>query len=494
MRSNTNQTWIGDHDNNIKEAFRQFLIVLFMMLSLIEVSANAETGTWSSVGSMATARSYHTATLLQNGKVLVVGGGDFRSPLASAELYDPMTKTWSNAGSMATARIKYTVTPLQNGKILFVGGGIVLDKSGGRIIPVNNTDIYDPVANTWSSGGDMLTAHYSHTATLLSNGKVLVAGQEGAELYDPVTNTWSRTGSMVNGGSGHTAILLPNGKVLVTGGGFGDSELYNPDVNTWSSAGSMITTHGKPNVILLQNGNVLVAGGISNLIANAELYDSVNNTWGNAGSMATGRNNTTATLLSTGKILVIGDIPSGGELYDPTTNTWSSADSMVMEGRSKYTISSTLNGNVLITGGWYVSRLTAGAELYDSATNTWSSAGNMSIARRGFTATTLQNGNVLVAGGIDNDGSLQTSAEIYSPMTTTEACLFSWAEATYPDYLSPSGASSSTQTPYTYRYYTNTNSYLGISSADNHLYYLNSNNILTDLGDLTIWMGRAGCQ
>src|SRR5437763_4719408 len=115
-------------------------------------------------GSLATARNGHTATLLPNGKVLVAGGRNGNSILASAELYDPPSGTWSATGSLATARFFHTATLLPNGKVLVAGGGN------------NSAELYDPASGTWSATGSLATARAFHTATLLPNGKALVAG------------------------------------------------------------------------------------------------------------------------------------------------------------------------------------------------------------------------------------------------------------------------------------------------------------------------------
>src|SRR6266568_5878394 len=177
------------------------------------------------------------------------------------------------------------------------------------------------VDNPWSPAPSMATARADHTATLLGNGEVLLAGGQGpggvalasCELYDPTTNTWSPAASMAQARFSHTATLLGNGKVLVVGGradstGLASAELYDPATNTWWSAGSMTTARDDHTATLLGNGEVLVAGGFDNNtdVASAELYDPATNTWSSAGSMATARDSHTATLLGSGKVLVAG--------------------------------------------------------------------------------------------------------------------------------------------------------------------------------------------
>jgi Kelch motif protein/galactose oxidase-like protein len=276
---------------------------------------NPATGTWSSAGSMSTARLGQTATLLPNGKVLVAGGVNSSGILASAELYDPAAGTagtWSPTGSMTTVRSFQTATLLANGKVLVEGG-----------TGTGSAELYDPATGTWSSTGSMSTARYGQTATLLQNGKVLVAGGSSgtsggpsfasAELYDPATGTWSSAGSMTAGRQKHTATLLSNGKVLVVGGrdsngtDLATAELYDPasgTSGTWSPTGPMTTARANQTATLLANGKVLVAGGY--LLASAELYDPAAGTWSSADSMSTARELHTATLLPSGKVLVVG--------------------------------------------------------------------------------------------------------------------------------------------------------------------------------------------
>jgi Kelch motif len=200
-------------------------------------SCPVPTGYWASTGSMAQHRTAHAAALLPNGKVLVSGGkideaDPFEPYFKSAEVYDPATGTWSATGSMAEGRSEHTATLLPNGKVLVAGGNGLLA-----------AELYDPATGTWSPTGSMAATHSEHTATLLPNGKVLVAGELGspegpwdiAELYDPTLGTWSLTDNMITFRENHTATLLPNGKVLAVGGQILDgnyelasAELYTP--------------------------------------------------------------------------------------------------------------------------------------------------------------------------------------------------------------------------------------------------------------------------
>jgi hypothetical protein len=285
------------------------------------------TATWSTAGSMSNPRAGHTATLLPNGQVLVVGGqarnGSAGSIFfSSAEVYDSATATWSTAGSMVVARAFHTATLLPNGKVLVVGGQ-------GNANSGTSAELYDLSTSAWVSTGSMVVARASHTATLLGNGKVLAAGGQNAdyldsaELYDLTSGTWSATGSMVVARAFHTATLLGNEKVLIVGGfagnaSIGDAELYDPASGTWSATGSMVVARVSHTATLLPDGEVLVAGGRNfsdPALSKAELYDPTSGAWSAIRSMIAGRSGHTATLLSTGKVLAAGGPSSSAELY-----------------------------------------------------------------------------------------------------------------------------------------------------------------------------------
>ena len=192
-------------------------------------------GTWTATGPMARTRHYHTATLLPDGMVLVAGdyAGDAFSN--SAELYDPRTRTWTTTGSMIHGRWDFTATLLPDGTVLVAGTEGDSTKSA---------ELYDARTGTWTATGTMVEARNWSTATLLPDGTVLVAGGDNsingiahevasAELYDPRRRTWIETASMDVARRLHTATLLPDGTVLVAGGFVrdgrdGTAELYDP--------------------------------------------------------------------------------------------------------------------------------------------------------------------------------------------------------------------------------------------------------------------------
>jgi Kelch motif/Galactose oxidase, central domain len=238
----------------------------------------------------------------------------------------------------------------------------------------------------WKVTGSMVTARDQHTATLLRNRQVLVAGGfngtavlASAELYDPATGMWTATGSMTSGRELHTATLLPNGQVLVAGG-IGDgvvylasAELYDPATGVWTATGNMATARFADTATLLPNGQVLVAAG-SNLtgpLARAELYDPATGMWTATGSMATAREVHTATLLLNGQVLVAGgsnnrNYLESAELYDPATGVWTATQDFV-PGRYSHTATLLPHGQVLVSGGSAQIGVLTRAQLYRSA-------------------------------------------------------------------------------------------------------------------------------
>jgi N-acetylneuraminic acid mutarotase len=252
-------------------------------------------GSWTPTGNMIEGRYGGTATLLPDGKVLVAGGIDGSGGLTtSAELYDPTTGSWTATASMIEAR-SGTATLLLNGKVLVAGGGNYRGTlASSNSVSLASAELYDPDSGSWTPTGNMVEARYGNTATLLPDGKVLVAGGSdssggplaSAELYDPGSGSWTTAGSMVEARNGHTATLLLDGTVLVAGGypcsdcsadPLASAELYDPSTGLWTATGSMAEAHNDHTATLLRDGTVLVEGGgygsVSGNLASAELYD-----------------------------------------------------------------------------------------------------------------------------------------------------------------------------------------------------------------------------
>lgn len=205
---------------------------------------------WTPAGRLSTPRSSFTATPLRDGRVLVVGGDTQRNvesfpvTLATVERYDPVTNRWTAVAPMHTARSFHTATLLADGRVLISGG----QSSRSRLLA--DAEVYDPVADRWQGTGPLRDGRWRHTATLLASGQVLIAGGDTtrdyhaatAEIYDPATNAWRPAHDMGVGRSRHTAALLANGQVLVTGGDgqegrLTDAEAYDPAADRWQPTG-----------------------------------------------------------------------------------------------------------------------------------------------------------------------------------------------------------------------------------------------------------------
>ena len=300
---------------------RLALPLLFLCAALLVQPCAATPFQWGFTGSLNIARYYQTATLLSNGRVLVAGGAapgaqTFPYPaLASAELYNPATGNWTFTGHLNAGRLLHTATLLLNGKVL-VAGGWSEDHPHNGIM--SSAELYDPATGNWTRTIGMNVGRAAHTATLLFDGRVLVVGASrgfpnSAELYDPATENWSFTGSTTTPRFGyHTATLLPNGKVVA--GGYdsighisANAELYDPATGTWTATGSLVTARQDHTATSLANGKVLVGGGTNNgVLASAELYDPATGNWTPTGSMNVARWHHTATLLCDRRVLVTG--------------------------------------------------------------------------------------------------------------------------------------------------------------------------------------------
>ncbi|WP_437813376.1 Kelch repeat-containing protein [Sorangium sp. So ce1078] len=320
---------------------------------------------WEPAGRMSIDRTYHTATLLPDGQVLVAGGWfDGGSPTRSAEIYDPVYDFWHFTERASIERRLHAAALLPDGKVLVAGGDTLLS--------IRSAELYDPAKDTWSPTPPMEGEHVSPAATLLSNGKVLVTSgnhemsKESAELYDPDSNAWTLTAPMNVPRYGHEQTLLPDGRVLVTGGdGWPDpldqlliplrsAELYDPGTGTWTVAEPMHAARVAHTATLLPDGKVLVVGGsYTEPGEDAEVYDPALGTWTLTGPTSVTRFAHTATLLPNGKVLAAGGFDGMAsrsvEVYDPATNTWA-PEAFMNEGHVSHTATLLLTGHVLIAG------------------------------------------------------------------------------------------------------------------------------------------------
>jgi len=273
-----------------------------------------------------------------------------------------------------------------------------------------------PAATFTPTTGSMTVARSGHTATLLANDKVLVAGgpDASAELYDPASEMFTVTGAMTIARSGHTATLLadkalPNyGKVLVSAGGSQTAELYDPTTGMFTATGSLVVSHVGPTATLLQNGLVLIAGGGT---ASAEIFNPATATFTATGSMTIARTGHSASLLTNGQVLIAGGGTATAELFDPATGVFTATGTM-SEQRSGHTAALLTDGRVLIAG------TDVTAELYSALSGTFAAVGNLLTPGFGATATLRNDGTVLVAGGrvaVRSASTSHASAELFAP-------------------------------------------------------------------------------
>ena len=292
---------------------------------------DAATGAWTAIASMASKREKATAHLLRDGRVLVTGGrSSARKYLKTTEIYDPETAAWSKTDSMHESRYRHASVLLPDGRVLVTGGQ-------NTFISLNpSTQLFDPASESWSPASAMSQGRSLHSATLLSDGRVLVVGsgrggvlvggpyEASSELYHPDTDTWSSAGMLSVGRADHTATLLRDGRVLVAGGegDAAEAELYDPAANTWSTTGPMSEARSQHAATLLADGRVLVTGGADE-VDSAEVYDPDAGVWSAAGTMTVPRYLHTATLLADGTVLLAGGkrdrfaVTDTSEVYQP---------------------------------------------------------------------------------------------------------------------------------------------------------------------------------
>jgi len=358
----------------------------------LEVTIQVLAKGFTPTGSMATARDWHTATLLEDGTVLITGGINETAASTIAERFDPASESFSATGSMTSVRVSASATLLNNGMVLLAGG------KAADGTPLATAELFDPASRSFVPTGSMAAAHVYHTATLLGDGRVLLIGGidassnpiATAEIFDPSRGTFAPAGSVEIAGGFRTATLLKTGKVLVAGGLDGNgsailtAELFDPIAGTFAATANMSVPRAGHTATPLINGKVLVIGGAldfgGDASSTAELFDPVTESFTPTGSMATGRALHTAMVLTDGRVLVAG---GGGAFY---------------RGSQASSLSS--------------------AELFDPASESFAITTNMTTARESHTTTLLKTGDVLVTGGADgtlgySPATVFASAELY---------------------------------------------------------------------------------
>jgi hypothetical protein len=360
------------------------LLAAVLAAATVAPALGQAAGAWTPTASMGGIKEHrlYTATLLQNGQVLVAGGINLALGIvyANAFLYNPSTGEWTETGSMTTTRYDHTATLLPNGQVL-VTGGFKNDNSG----KLDSAELYNPSTGQWSTTGSMTVARYNHGAVLLQNGQVLIAGGQtspvepiggtfqftsgsptnAAEIYDPSTGAFTATGSMNYARDQAQLTQLQNGDVLIAGGGTGDAgctaELFSE--GQWSLTSELAECGVTQDAAaLLFNGDVLIeAGSLPTTSAPAyslsEVYDPSTNVW--QATLAPPNVLGPLALLTNGQVLDLGVVPVTGDpaaaLYNPSTNEWTPTASppAPFSGGLPGTLTRLLNGQVLATANNY---------------------------------------------------------------------------------------------------------------------------------------------
>ena len=424
------------------------------------------TGTYGHRLPMQVLRQDASATTLRDGRVLIAGGRPYRhdAPVPSAELFDPVSGTFAPTGSMAVARDGHAATLLHDGRVLLTGGtGTVgtlengLD--GGRTTPTI-VEIYDPATGLFERSAAISEGRAGHTATLLPDGRVLVAGgyaiagstcpmQSTIEILDPASGTSAVIGHLATPRAQHTATLLPDGRVLIAGGIAGpaqsaecpdappflaSSELIDPSTGTSSATGALLTERAGHSATLLDDGRVFIAGGTNQFGSprSAELYDPATGNFSATAPAGSEHLFGSAPKLADGRVFLAG-ANDGSEIYDPSRQSPASESSpaapalgpdravAMTDQRTGHAAIRLRDGRVLIAGGAGGAnngRLPS-AEVFDPATSTFSPVGPMAGPRQGdatyvgFVVMLLPDGRALVIGGSPG----VESAEIFDPET-----------------------------------------------------------------------------
>jgi hypothetical protein len=340
------------------------------------VSAAAEAAT----GSMSTPRSIFQALALPDGKVLVVGGTNSELPRTGhvAELYDPATGAFQPTGSLHAGRSAHGAALLPGGRVLVTSG---CPDDAGSSIP---DEVWDPSTGAWTIVGSSAPRHEPAVVSL-ANGKVLVAGggdcagvayHGDARVFDPESGSFAVVASLLTPRESATATLLADGRVLVAGGlgasGSGQAspflasaELFDPASGSFGAAKVMNVARVQHTATRVADGRVLVIGGVGE--KTTELYDPATNTWAYSASLKTPRDSHGAALLDDGSVVILGGQKPGAVLS--SVERWTpgagmlSGDALTWPRRS-FGLAPLPGGTFLIAGGIDGSGYTRTAAVY----------------------------------------------------------------------------------------------------------------------------------
>jgi N-acetylneuraminic acid mutarotase len=348
---------------------------------------------WAPAGDLAVARALTTATLLADGRVLVVGGEDSDyGMLASVEIFDPKTGAFTKGPDLPSPRVHHTATRLKSGEVLVAGGG-----QGSEIsLPTGEKTLasallFDPKTNQWRETASMNAARAGHRAALLADGRVLVAGGGdkigypcaaihpncnvaaalgSAEIYDPAAGTWTATGSLLQSRLAFSMDVTSAGVVAAGGGadnqGLDSVEIFDASAGVWRAGPKLDGQRLYQSTVVLGDELVVAGGKIANVapITTVDTLDESGTRWTHRASLDEPRTGASFVALPSGKgLLVAGDDQTGQQFLDE-------------------------------------------AALYDRAANTWTKIHPIANPRYSQVAVVLGDGSVLVVGGRDADGAM----------------------------------------------------------------------------------------
>lgn len=389
---------------------------VLLALSVLLTPAPLAAQTWSRAPRLATPRMDSAAVVLRDGRVLVVGGVAFlegrppgdkaRSDGAIAEVWTPGTRRWRRAANLSSGRLGHSATLLSDGRVLVAGG---VEASGRH----GSAEVWDPSTDRWTSAGAMLVPRTDHTAVCLADGRVLVAGGVHTSNMNDPSGLW-------------TVLAVET------------AEIWDPATNAWTPAGD----HGPrqdPSVTLLADGRVLVAGGAASFSGGtntASVFDPHTSRWIATHPMIAHVTGHAAARLADGRVLVTGGSleveplgcgpATGGppcvfvgtsQIWDPRTNRWTRAEAMRV-ARADHALVALPDGRVAAVGGVDVNRgrgVERSAELYDRSTGRWTLGGPLATARSDFDVVVLPDGRLVVVGGEADTPDVRRRVEIGAP-------------------------------------------------------------------------------
>ena len=380
---------------NRKLVIARVPLLAFFFLSAGQAAAQAATGTatqaaahvptLAAVAPMPSPRAVHSATRLSDGRVLLAGGckadGCEEGIAGDAILFDPASGRFSPAGMLIKARVGHRAVALDDGSVLLFGG---YTQDGVTDL----VERYDPKRGRFEPHGKMLEARDGFSATRLADGSILIAGGytqgmrrlASAERYDPATGRSVAIGKMATPRMSHTATLLADGRVLLAGGSRSSSEvldsieLFDPRQGTFAPAGTLAHARHK-HAAIARGDRVLLLGGASIPEADGHFDDSE---WWSAAGVAAGPR--------------------------------------MARGRYKFldSLAPLANGGTLVGGGG------ASAEWLDAEGARFHPvAGDIGAALAFASATALNDGRVLLAGGYDSDIRVSRQAWLLTPPSPT---------------------------------------------------------------------------